>query len=353
MQSSEQALAHSKGAQRAPLVTVVIAAFNAMAHIEETCLSALAQTYRPLEVIVVDDGSTDRTGTIVEALATNDPRIRLIRQQNRGVAAARNVGIAAATGEFVAPLDADDIWDETKIERQVRQSEQRGPDTGLVYSWWAWIDNARTVLDCSPRWDIEGRVLEQLAEVNFTGGASVPLYRRACLEQVGGYNEGLRNHGNQGCEDWDLALRVAERFNISFVPAVLVGYRRRNDGMSAKCETMWRSHKQVLAELAARQPSLEMTTLERSTAQFALYLAGVSFWSGNYGQAVRWGLRSRSVPLALAVLPHVARIFGHRIVEIVAPRSTWSRRFGDAPLPEPLMPYDRIYKRRWGMGSRQ
>src|SRR5439155_4413373 len=104
-----------------PLVTVVIAAFNAMAHIEETCLSALRQTYRSLEVIVVDDGSTDETSRIVQRLAASDSRVRLIRQQNRGVAAARNAGIAAASGEFIAPLDADDLWDSTKIERQVRR----------------------------------------------------------------------------------------------------------------------------------------------------------------------------------------------------------------------------------------
>src|SRR5260221_10892272 len=82
-----------------PLVSVVIGVFNGTAHIEEACRSALNQTYRSLEVIVVDDGSTDETGQIVERLASLDPRVRLIRQPNLGVAAARNRAMAAASGE--------------------------------------------------------------------------------------------------------------------------------------------------------------------------------------------------------------------------------------------------------------
>src|SRR5689334_2996184 len=89
----------------APLVSVIIAAFNAAAHIEETCRSALSQTHTALEVIVVDDGSTDDTAAIVERIARTDSRVRLFRQVNRGVAAARNAAIAEAQGEFIAPLD--------------------------------------------------------------------------------------------------------------------------------------------------------------------------------------------------------------------------------------------------------
>src|SRR5439155_9406368 len=120
-------------------------------------------------------------------------------------------------------------------------------ETGFVYCWWAWIDVNSAVLDRSPRWQIEGRVLERLIEVNFTGNASVPLYRRAAVQELGGYNEHLRDQGSQGCEDWDLALRVAERYAVSVAPAVLVGYRRRTDSMSTKCDTMWRSQVQVAA----------------------------------------------------------------------------------------------------------
>jgi len=176
----------------------------------------------------------------------------------------------------------------------------------------AWVDDDTKVIDRSPRWQVEGRVLDRLLEVNFTGSTSVPLYRRSCFEELGNYSMDLRASGSQGCEDWDLALRVAERYEIAVVPAVLVGYRCRGDGMSSNCETMWRSHRQVVAGLAGRQQSLSPAVLRRSNDQFAMYLAGVSLRSGNFLEACRWGLRARSMKLSLAVLPHVARMYLHR-----------------------------------------
>ncbi|NEK55550.1 glycosyltransferase, partial [Rhizobium leguminosarum] len=102
-----------------PLVSVVIPAFNASRYIERTLRSAGRQTYRNLEIIVVNDGSTDDTAKVVEKMALADPRIRMLSTANRGVAAARNTGIQESTGRFVAFLDADDLWHQTKIEKQV------------------------------------------------------------------------------------------------------------------------------------------------------------------------------------------------------------------------------------------
>lgn len=333
-----------------PLVSVVMAAYNARPFIEHTCRSVLAQRHACLELIVVDDGSTDGTGDVVAALGEADSRVRLLTQSNSGVAAARNAGIAAARGAFVAPIDSDDIWAPAKLERQVRRLREAGPDAGLAYCWWAWIDQAGHILDRSPRWEIEGFVLPKLVEVNFTGNASVPLFRRAALDVVGGYSVDLRERGCQGCEDWDLALRVAERFAVAAVPAVLVGYRRRRDSMSAACETMWQSQAQVMRELAGRQSGLTPAAIRRSRGQFALHLAGVAFWSGQYLEAVRWALRTRSLTLTLAVLPHVTRLLARRIFGNSERAPTLYDNDGhfDAAVPsKPLIPYDRIYDRRW------
>src|SRR5205085_7650195 len=98
---------------------VLIPVGDGAASIREALESALGQTYRRIEVIVVDDGSRDRTPEIVEERARRDARLRLVTQANRGVAAARNRALSSATGELVAPLDADDLWDPSKIERQV------------------------------------------------------------------------------------------------------------------------------------------------------------------------------------------------------------------------------------------
>jgi GT2 family glycosyltransferase len=341
---------------RQPLVSVVIAAYNAAPTIESTCLSVLGQTYRSLEVIVVDDGSTDDTSKLVETLAVSDPRLRLIRQENLGVAAARNRAIVAASGEFVAPLDADDVWDSTKIARQVQRLQEAGPDAGMTYCWWAWIDVNGNMLDRSPLWQIEGHVLECLVEVNFTGCASVPMYRRSCLEKVGGYDVGLRDKGCQGCEDWDLALRVAEGYRVVAVPALLVGYRRRTGSMSAECDTMWRSQRVITAALAARNPEMSREVLQRSDGQFALHLAGVSFWCRDYLGACRWALRARPLTLVLTIVPHVAWMLARRLFRggSLGPRILPENgRFEDLDLPEPLIRYDRIYARYWRARQRE
>lgn len=332
-----------------PLVSVIVAAYNAEAHLEQTCRSALSQTHRHLELIVVDDGSTDSTVAIVERLAAADSRVRLIGQPNGGVAAARNAGIAVARGAFIAPLDADDLWDVTKLARQVQRFDECGPRTGVVYAWWVWIDADGRTIDSSPRWQVEGRVLDKLMEVNFTGCASVPLFRRSTLDDVGGYDASLRARNSQGCEDWDLVLRVAERYEVAAAPAVLVGYRRHGGSMSTATDTMWRSQVAVTDAVASRQP-IPADVIRRSRGQFALHLAGVAFWSGNYRRVFQWGLRARPLGLTAAVAPHVLRMLARRVFRgVPAPGPQWpdDHAIADRAVPEPLIPYDRIYGAHW------
>src|SRR5258705_9340291 len=125
-------------ADNGPLVSVILPVRDGESFIGDTLESALGQTYRNLEVVVVDDGSRDRTRAVVEAWAERDSRVRIFVQANAGVAAARNKAIAAARGEFIAPLDADDLWDPTKIERQVQRMNGTGETTGFVYCWQVW-----------------------------------------------------------------------------------------------------------------------------------------------------------------------------------------------------------------------
>jgi GT2 family glycosyltransferase len=332
-----------------PLVSVIVPVCDGEPYIGATLDAALSQTYSHLELIVVDDGSRDGTGRTIEARAARDSRVRVISQANRGVAAARNQALAAARGELVAPLDADDLWEPTKLERQVRRMAEAGEQTGLVYCWWMWIDGGGALLDRSPRWRIEGDGAERLLQMNYTGNASVPLYRRRYLEEVGGYDPTLRERGAEGCEDLDIALKVAERSEVAVVPAVLVGYRRRGDSMSACTERMRRSHALVVAEARRRRPAVAARSIQRAHDQFALYLAGVSFWSGAYAQAAGWGLRSLRSSVTFRVLPHVARLVA-KTLRRRAPEPSRNvvepgLRFAEWQFPEALIPYDRIYER--------
>ena len=325
-----------------PLVSVILPVYNGAEFVGLAIESALSQTYRHLEIIAIDDGSTDGTQAILNRYATKDERVRVLTQKNGGVARSRNRGIAESRGDLIAPLDADDLWEPTKISRQVQRLLEAGERTGLVYSWWVWIDHAGVVLDRSPRWMIEGVAFERLLQINFTGNASVPLFRRDCIEEVGGYNEGLAAADAGGCEEWELALRIAERYNVAVVPALLMGYRRHTGSMSTACDTMWRSQQRVVRSMQELRPELAPRLLRRAEHQFSLYLSGLSFWSGNYFEAIRWGLRS-DFRLPLWVAPYgirmLLRLYRRKAdLQTMLPGVTLDVQ----GIPEPYIPYDRL-----------
>jgi glycosyltransferase involved in cell wall biosynthesis len=332
-----------------PLVSVIVPVYNGEHFIKETLESAMLQTYRNLEIIVVDDGSTDGTRSVVAECAARDPRIRVVHQPNGGVARARNTGLAAARGEFAATLDGDDLWDPVKIDRQVARIREAGEETAFVYCWWMWIDTAGKVLDRSPRWDIEGDVLGKLLQVNFTGNASVPLFRRRCLEEVGGYDESFESQRSGGCEDWDIVLRLAARYKAAVVPELLVGYRNLPGSMSKQCEMMWRSQAMMTGRLRELNPSLDPALFRQSADQFALYISGVMFRIGSYHRAAWWALRAWRTEMLYRVMPYVALAFIRRldprrrsVAAVMAPGLHFD---AESEIPPPLIPYDRIYAR--------
>jgi glycosyltransferase involved in cell wall biosynthesis len=257
------------------LVSVVIPAYNAERWIAATLASALAQTYRNLEIVVVDDGSTDKTSAIAEAFAARDPRVRVIHQTNRGLAAARNTGIAASRGSLIAPLDADDLWHPEKTAKQVAVMREAGPRVGVVYSWYSIIDESDRVIARALRPHHQGDIYAALVVSNFISSASIPLIRRSCLLELGGYDASLRTRGAQGCEDWKLYLAIAERYEFLLVPEYLVGYRRHPGSMSRSVLPMKRGHAEVLAEARQRHPELPTDLFRRSKSEFC-------YWSGLY-----------------------------------------------------------------------
>src|SRR5690349_11336244 len=181
------------------LVSVVIPTYNTRRYVAEAVESALAQTYRPIEILVADDGSTD--GTEVEMRRFGDA-VRYLVQRNQGPAAARNLGIGTAQGEYVAFLDADDLWEPTKIAKQVAVME-RDARVGVVYCGIHRVDlQAGTTVtivrdDPALRGDIRRMLLLRNRVVT-----STLLIRRACFERAGLFDETLR-----WAEDWDLWIR--------------------------------------------------------------------------------------------------------------------------------------------------
>lgn len=239
-----------------PRVSVIIPMHNSASTIGRTLLSARAQTERAIEIVVVDDGSTDDGPGIVRAAMAEDPRIHLHTQANAGVAAARNSAIALARAPYIAPLDADDLWMPRKIALQLEAFERAGPDTALVYCYFDEIDADDRFLWHGPRERIDGPGLEALLARDVVGNGSNALMRTDLVRQVGGYDATLRQAGGQGAEDWQVALRVAELGPIACVPEMMVGYRRTRGNMSGDSLQMLRSARLVAEPFRRRYPDL-------------------------------------------------------------------------------------------------
>ena len=276
------------------LVSVIIPAWNAAATLDATLRSVRAQTHRALEVIVVNDGSTDATADIVVAHASQDSRIRLESIANSGVAAARNRGMALASGELFAFLDADDLWAPEKLRKQLEALRAAGSRAGLAYTWSTLIDSQDRIIPMADQPQADGDVLELLCRHNFLCNASVPLVTRAAAMAVpGGFDTSLRARGAQGAEDWKFYLQLAERYDFVLVPEALTGYRQSPGGMSTNLRPMFRSGAFVISELAKRRPDLAPALREG----FAVYTEWL----------LSLAIGARHFPIAAILSLHLAR----------------------------------------------
>lgn len=286
-----------------PLVSVVVPAYNAQATMAETLESIIAQTYENLEIIVVDDGSRDGTTGIVEAYMARDARISLLRQANGGVAAARNAGIARSSGEFIAPVDADDLWHPAKIARQMQVFAEGGETIGLVYTWFAMIDGKSRVIKLNPPVHHRGAVLPALAYHNFVGNGSSTLMRRSAFERTSGYDPTLRGRGGQGCEDWKLYMEVAEQYEFGLAEGYLTGYRVLAGNMSGDVLQMLRSRDLSVGDLAPRHPEL-LPAFRRGRNRLSQLLFHRALRGGNPRQigTLLWRVAQQDTPFALRML---------------------------------------------------
>lgn len=265
-------------------VGVVVPMHNAERTIAATLASICAQTHRALDIVVVDDDSTDGSAAIVDDWSRRDPRVRGVRQSGVGVARARNAGAEATGAAWLAFVDADDVWAPPKIASQLAALHDGGPAAGLAYCWFASIDFEGRVVSFGPQPLYEGSALRELCHANWIGNGSSLLLRRAAFERAGGYDPSLRARGAEGAEDLLIALRISEHAEFRVVPRYFVGYRQMPATMSAESLQMYRSTQLGLQELLARYPvhAGEIAHhLQESRTWFA-YRAGAS---GRYAEA--------------------------------------------------------------------
>ncbi len=257
------------------LVSVVIPAYNAEAFIEHAIGSVLAQTYEPVEVIVVNDGSTDRT---VDRVASYKDSVRLVNQRNLGLSRARNAGIRAATGEFVAFLDADDYWKAGKLSCQVELLRAR-PALGFC-STAAVLEDAQG--NCVGEWgcpEIRGTILHTIFMRNaaIPGSGSGVMARAAILRQVGDFDPALGS-----LEDIDMWMRLAAVSEYVCVPEPLTVIYRRGASMSGNLDVMRASAVQVMRKNRHLLPARDRRAFWR--AAYAGVLADYAKWEYRSGR---------------------------------------------------------------------
>jgi len=267
-----------------PLISVIVPAFNATTTIGETIASAQAQTWGHIEILVVDDGSSDHTAELVETAASRDARVNLIRQPNQGPAVARNLAISRARGDFIAPLDADDTWRPEYLARQITALRSADPACGFAYALHRVVDEMGGHLRDFPDFGCEGRVFLQHLLVNFVGNGSSALFRRDAIVEAGGYDPRSRQWG--GGEDYLLQLRIAERRPVAASHDYLVHYRRRRDSLSSnalKGYRAWASAFEAATAGVAYPPYIRRWAKADAAQAAAMRL----LQAGHTGQALR------------------------------------------------------------------
>lgn len=334
-----------------PLASVIIPAYNAERYLREAVESALAQTHSHLEVVIVDDGSTDGTRRLAEELAAGDARVRVFSQENAGVGAARNRGIAEARGEFIAPLDADDFWYPEKLARQIAVLVERGDRWGMAYCWSKSVNEKGTATEHLQHWPVEGDVFEALIYRNVIGNASVPLFRAAALREVGGYRTRAEQEGAQGCEDWDLTIRVAARYFAAEVSEFLVAYRQVAGTMTSNVNGMARSYEATMADLRRKHPDLAKSLFRWSGGHFYLYLLNICYAAGDYAACFRMLRRLLSADPAMILSPTIYRVAVMSLIRMGAGRNFLRRNRPDTPEGELRkawwIPAHWVEARRW------
>ena len=265
------------------LVSAIVPTYNYGHFLDRAVDSVLRQTHHPTELIVVDDGSTDNTA---EVLGRYGDRIKVITLGRSGLSAARNAGVRAASGEFVAFLDSDDWWHAEKIARQVAWFG-RHPESGVVGCGRVHVDPDLKELETlvfSSGGDDRIKNLRQVAlrRLWVGGSGSGAMVPRRVLGEIGLFDESL-----SAAEDWDLWLRIAARYSIQNTPEVLTYIRRHLTGTFRKAPLMQAAQLRVLAKAQAAWPEAFTPAFNRQVRAMIFDDAGAEYASA--------GLRAKAI----------------------------------------------------------
>jgi hypothetical protein len=213
------------------------------------------------------------------------------------------------------------------------------------------VDENGTVANSLPHWPVEGNIFEALIYRNIIGNASVPLFRTAALREVGGFRTRAEQDGAQGCEDWDLTLRVAAKYLAVGVPEYLVAYRQLAGTMTSDYLSMARSYEATVRDLRVEHPELSRSLFRWSAGHFYMYLLNVCYAAGNYPACFRMLGRLLAADPAMVLSPTIYRVTIMSLLRTGLGRN-WLRRKSHAPSEKGLrkaiwIPSHWVESRRW------
>jgi glycosyltransferase involved in cell wall biosynthesis len=247
-----------------PLISVIIPVYNGEKTIRETIESVLNQSFSDFELIVINDGSQDSTLDVLGSI--QDPRLKVFSYPNSGVSASRNRGFSHTVGEFIAFLDADDLWTPDKLEAQLK-ALQENPDAAVAYSWTDFIDETGQFLGHGSHRTVNGDVYAELLLFDFLDNGSNPLIRRQALTEVGNFDKEVA-----GAEDWDMWFRLAAHYHFVAVPSPQILYRVYTTSMSSNTSKMEAASLRVLERAYKQAPKSLQVFKKQSFAYLYKYL---------------------------------------------------------------------------------
>ena len=299
---------HAERTPVAGLVSIVIPCYNVEAYVEAAIVSALEQSYLLLEVIAVDDGSTDDTPAILQRLieTRRDPRLRRVTQRNGGLSAARNTGIAHARGQYIGFLDGDDMWRADKLARHVQLLE-RQPKVGLSFSHSVYMTEAGEVTNGMLMAQRLKPSLHDMLRRNHLGNGSTVVARRECFETAGVFREELKS-----CEDYEMWCRIlwATDYLAEGLPLPLTQYRLRETSLSANWSKFTEAADAAMALLRKEMPCVPDRKFRQGHAEHYRIASWRAATSGQNAVAFRLLAKALRLWPGLVADPRVYAVAG-------------------------------------------
>lgn len=258
-----------------PLVSVVIPCFNSELYIEDCVRSVLQQTYQKIEIILIDDGSTDDTLSKVKSFET---KIKILKKKNEGAASARNLGIQNSIGSYIAFLDSDDVWHPEKIEKQLRLMTEKNLD--LVYCGGESFGHSGIPTTYTP--EFSGSCYEQFIEFPTRAiiilGCSSAMIQKSILEFSGHFDSEFIG----AAEDWDFFRRVCKYGKVGYLNEILVKYRMHDGNVSARgIKDFYDGNLRAIKKMIKEDESINAVESIKILIKFELII--VKFCLNKYG----------------------------------------------------------------------